>query len=69
MTKQTYGPAGKVKAKDLISLGNGKFKVYKKVKNPNKSLSAKLKIVWRQATTFKYNDPFNTNKRKAPFVD
>ena len=51
MTKQTYGPAGKVKAKDLISLGNGKFKVYKKVKNPNKSLSAKLKNVWKQITT------------------
>ena len=29
----------------------------------------KLKNVWKQVSTFKYNDPFNEKKRKAPFLD
>ena len=38
-----------------------------KIKNFKSSVSAKLKNVWTQFSTFKYNDPFNEKGRKAPF--
>jgi len=45
-----------------------KFVEGAKARNKTQSLKAKLKNIWTQFSTFKYNDPFNKKGRKAPFV-
>jgi len=65
-----FGKHNTPKFSDVVGSTNPKIaKKVAKANLRNLSIKAKLKNVWKQVSTFKYNDPFNEKKRKAPFVE